>query len=194
MKSKFAVILLILFITSTADACTRCGIFGLRCRFRSHSTVHHVNRYIPPANLNQTFVFGGVPVSQSFGTSTFGYSASQQYSQSYQSLVQPYRASASDLINQLSRTNDNVQALTNVAAKQLDRETEVNRLLAASQALTATINAAREETAQLNQAQSMIVTIKNGKVEVQPIITADDRDWETSVSRSSCFAATFVNA
>ncbi len=169
MNRLICVIAVVVLLGSVnlADACSRCGSFR-SCRFRSHSTKRIYVKRAAPSYVPQTIIFnnaGTVPQILSQGSTAYGY---RQPSLNLE--LQSYRTNSADLLHLAERRSAGVDELAKLAAKQMDSETEVNRLIGSAQALSMTINAAREHTASLVQPQSFVVTVgPSGETKLQSL-------------------------
>jgi len=159
---------------SEASACSKCGYSSCRL-VRSYGKGYSassfkqqviVNKTVQPSYVPQTIIFnnsGTAPQVLSQGQTVYGAST-------YQQAIGPYKTSSADQLHLANRLAGSIEALATQASQQLKSETEVNRLLGASQALATTINAARESTASATQQQSFVVTIgADGQVNMQTI-------------------------
>lgn len=163
-----------LAVAAPANSCHRCGLFGGRCYAQRYPLQSPVQQYAvqkpyiaPPIENNylQTLIFNNAaPPTQSL----YGVGANPI---NFQQSSLPYTAGAKELLAVTSEVNSTLQGLSQLASQQLQVEAglnssiaETNRVLAASQSLTAVIDAARDGGGNSLPSQAFIIEMRNGKL------------------------------
>lgn len=169
----------LLTLTTDAEACRRCGLFGNRCKFVQRIEVQKVQKvYAAPVQAyqqpTQTIVIQNNVSGQAL-TSPLALQGSTLYAQAqapygYQTAAAAYSVNPEAILNQAARLTENAQNLaergfeqyTTAATLQLSGQAEVAKIVAATQHLKA--------ATAVSSTQSITVTQQGNKktVTTQP--------------------------
>lgn len=181
-SSKFLLVIAFLFgllLAESAGACDRCGLFGRRCRFATHS--HHVADHHDGYGHDsgtQTFIFNNtnpLPLLAAQGQTIYGFNLSAQSSAVDPALI--FDTAARLALNASDLARQGVTGYSELASQQLASQQaiaaealEVAKVQAQGQAAAAALNAAKpSSSAATPQLFSYRVTVTNGQTKIEEI-------------------------